>query len=111
MRKDWSLLRALRLSVPPVWDSRGRRTGARRRSTCSPTAGGRSAACAAWDGPAGVVATDGRVLAGLVDRMGLRPVRWCADDRGWLYIGSRVRRLRPRHRPRSSPAASSSRGR
>src|SRR5437867_2762611 len=42
----------------------------------------------AWDGPAGVVASDGRVLAGLVDRMGLRPVRWCSDDRGWLYIGS-----------------------
>src|SRR5262249_20105133 len=25
---------------------------------------------------------------GLVDRMGLRPVRWCSDKRGWLYIGS-----------------------
>ena len=51
-------------------------------------AGGAFGSLAAWDGPAGVVATDGRVLAGLVDRMGLRPVRWCADDRGWLYIGS-----------------------
>ena len=20
--------------------------------------------------------------------MGLRPVRWCSDKRGWLYIGS-----------------------
>jgi glutamate synthase domain-containing protein 2/glutamate synthase domain-containing protein 3 len=28
------------------------------------------------------------VLVGLVDRMGLRPVRWCSDRRGWLYIGS-----------------------
>src|SRR6266487_2340486 len=26
--------------------------------------------------------------AGLVDRMGLRPVRWCSDTRGWLYIAS-----------------------
>jgi glutamate synthase domain-containing protein 2/glutamate synthase domain-containing protein 3 len=28
------------------------------------------------------------VVAGLVDRMGLRPVRWCSDQRGWLYVGS-----------------------
>ena len=86
-------------------------SGARTRSTCSPTTGGRSAASRAWDGPAGIIATDGRVLVGLVDRMGLRPVRWCSDKRGWLYIGSRVRRLRPRQRRPSSPAASSSRGR
>src|SRR5262249_9339688 len=39
-------------------------------------------------GPAGIIASDGRVLAGLVDRMGLRPVRWCSDQRGWLYISS-----------------------
>ena len=43
---------------------------------------------AAWDGPAGIIGTDGRMLVGLVDRMGLRPVRWCSDKRGWLYIGS-----------------------
>jgi glutamate synthase domain-containing protein 1 len=85
--RGWSLLRALRLSVPPVWDSEADAWGSEavdlfmyaRRAF-----GG----LAAWDGPAGVVATDGRVLVGLVDRMGLRPVRWCADDRGWLYVGS-----------------------
>ena len=49
--------------------------------------------------------------SGLVDRMGLRPVRWCSDKRGWLYIGQRVGRVRPRHDRPSSPAASSSRGR
>src|SRR5262249_58287260 len=42
----------------------------------------------AWDGPAGIIATDGTVMAGLVDRMGLRPVRWFADQRGWTYIAS-----------------------
>ncbi|MCI0704383.1 MAG: glutamate synthase-related protein, partial [Planctomycetia bacterium] len=42
----------------------------------------------AWDGPAGIIGTDGEILVGLVDRMGLRPVRWCSDRRGWLYIGS-----------------------
>ena len=41
-----------------------------------------------WDGPAGIIATDGTILAGQVDRMGLRPVRWCSDERGWLYISS-----------------------
>lgn len=42
----------------------------------------------AWDGPAGLINTDGTMLIGQVDRMGLRPVRWCADQRGWLYIAS-----------------------
>jgi glutamate synthase domain-containing protein 2/glutamate synthase domain-containing protein 1/glutamate synthase domain-containing protein 3 len=85
--KHWSLLRALRLSVPPVWDSEADFWGP---DAVDLFTYGRRAfgGLAAWDGPAGVVATDGRVLAGLVDRMGLRPVRWCADDRGWLYIGS-----------------------
>lgn len=85
--KGWSLLRALRLSVPPVWDSEADYWGPEAVDLF--TYGRRAfGSLAAWDGPAGVVATDGQVLVGLVDRMGLRPVRWCADDRGWLYIGS-----------------------
>jgi len=87
LEQDWSLLRALRLSVPPVWDTEADVWGPDafdlftyyRRTFGS---------LAAWDGPAGVIGTDGRVLIGLVDRMGLRPVRWCSDKRGWLYIGS-----------------------
>ncbi len=87
LEKGWSLLRALRLTVPPVWESEADVWGPdaydvfvwARRAYGS---------LGAWDGPAGVIATDGRVLAGLVDRMGLRPVRWCTDQRGWLYIGS-----------------------
>ena len=35
-----------------------------------------------WDGPAGVVFTDGRVVGAALDRNGLRPLRWAvADDR------------------------------
>jgi glutamate synthase (ferredoxin) len=35
-----------------------------------------------WDGPAGVVFTDGRVVGATLDRNGLRPLRWAvADDR------------------------------
>jgi glutamate synthase (ferredoxin) len=85
--RGWSLLRALRLTIPPVWDSEADTWGQEAVDLfiyCRRTYG----SLCAWDGPAGVVASDGRVLAGLVDRMGLRPVRWCSDDRGWLYIGS-----------------------
>jgi glutamate synthase domain-containing protein 2/glutamate synthase domain-containing protein 1/glutamate synthase domain-containing protein 3 len=87
LEQGWSLLRALRLSVPPVWDTEADIWGEEafdlftyyRRTFGS---------LAAWDGPAGVIGTDGRIVVGLVDRMGLRPVRWCSDRRGWLYIGS-----------------------
>lgn len=87
MEQGWSLLRALRLSIPPVWDTEADVWGQPafdlftyyRRVFGS---------LAAWDGPAGIIGTDGRCLVGLVDRMGLRPVRWCSDRRGWLYIGS-----------------------
>ena len=86
-RQSWSLLTAMRLSVPPVWDTEADVWGhdAFQLFTYCRRAFG---SLCAWDGPAGLVASDGRVLVGLVDRMGLRPVRWCSDDRGWLYIGS-----------------------
>lgn len=85
--RGWSVLRALRLSVPPVWDSEADYWGpdAIDLFTYSRRTFG---SLAAWDGPAGLVASDGRYLVGCVDRMGLRPVRWSADKRGWLYIGS-----------------------
>ena len=86
-QEGWSLLRAMRLSVPPVWDTEADVWGQDAFDLftyCRRTYG----SLCAWDGPAGLVASDGRVLVGLVDRMGLRPVRWCSDQRGWLYIGS-----------------------
>ncbi len=85
--RGWSLLRALRLSIPPVWESEADVWGPDgvdvftwyRRALGS---------LGSWDGPAGIIATDGRTLVGQVDRMGLRPVRWFSDQRGWLYIAS-----------------------
>ncbi len=58
-----------------------------------------------WDGPAGVVFTDGRVVGAALDRNGLRPLRWavadetlvaCASEAGVLPLpeGARVRRGR-----------------
>jgi glutamate synthase domain-containing protein 2/glutamate synthase domain-containing protein 3/glutamate synthase domain-containing protein 1 len=87
LARNWSMVRALRLSVPPVWDSEADFWGQDACDVftyCRRTFG----SLCAWDGPAGIVATDGVVLAGLVDRMGLRPVRWMSDKRGWLYIAS-----------------------
>jgi glutamate synthase domain-containing protein 2/glutamate synthase domain-containing protein 1/glutamate synthase domain-containing protein 3 len=87
VERGWSLLRALRLSVPPVWDTEAEFWGQEAVDLftyCRRTFG----SLCAWDGPAGLIATDGRVLVGAVDRMGLRPVRWSADKRGWLYIAS-----------------------
>jgi len=87
LEKNWSLLRALRLSIPPVWDTEEDVWGTEAFQLftyCRRTYG----SLCAWDGPAGIISTDGRVLTALVDRMGLRPVRWCSDKRGWLYIAS-----------------------
>jgi len=58
-----------------------------------------------WDGPAGVVFTDGRVVGAALDRNGLRPLRYavaddrlvaCASEAGALTLpeGSRIRRGR-----------------
>src|SRR5262249_12803590 len=61
-----------------------------------------------WDGPAGIVFTDGRVVGAALDRNGLRPLRYavaddrliaCASEAGALPLpaGARLRpgRLRP----------------
>ncbi|MEX1049669.1 MAG: glutamate synthase large subunit [Akkermansiaceae bacterium] len=41
-----------------------------------------------WDGPAGLVFTDGTKLCASLDRNGLRPSRYKITDDGLLYIGS-----------------------
>ncbi|MGL4553399.1 MAG: glutamate synthase-related protein [Gemmataceae bacterium] len=87
LEKNWSLLRALRLTVPPVWESEADVWGREAVDVFLYYRRAYGSLCA-WDGPAGIISTDGSMLAGLVDRMGLRPVRWFSDQRGWLYIAS-----------------------
>ncbi|MDR1308421.1 MAG: glutamate synthase large subunit, partial [Deltaproteobacteria bacterium] len=41
-----------------------------------------------WDGPAAVVASDGRSVAAALDRNGLRPARYSLDDSGLLVFAS-----------------------
>ncbi len=87
LEKGWSLLRAMRLTIPPAFEGEPDLWGQDAVDLLVYCRRAFGSLCA-WDGPAGIIATDGRFLAGLVDRMGLRPVRWCSDERGWLYIGS-----------------------
>jgi glutamate synthase (ferredoxin) len=44
----------------------------------------------AWEGPASIVACDGRHLVAMLDRMGLRPLRWCVTRGGRVLIGSEL---------------------
>ncbi|MCC7076246.1 MAG: glutamate synthase subunit alpha [Acidimicrobiia bacterium] len=41
-----------------------------------------------WDGPAGVIATDGTRVVACLDRNGLRPLRWAAGDNGLVMACS-----------------------
>src|SRR5205814_2850920 len=42
----------------------------------------------AWDGPAAVAFTDGRVIGATLDRNGLRPGRWYETKDGWVVMAS-----------------------
>ncbi len=87
VRHDHSILRAMRISVPPSWLSEPEKwdKGAHDLFTYYTRAYG---TLCAWDGPAGLMATDGRYLIAGVDRMGLRPVRWSIDTQGNLFVSS-----------------------
>ena len=91
------LLHAMRLLIPPAWHGLGftsTRTCARSTSTTR-------LHMEPWDGPAGIVLTDGRYAACTLDRNGLRPARFVHHDephpdhrvRGGC-VGLRARRRR-----------------
>jgi glutamate synthase (NADPH/NADH) large chain/glutamate synthase (ferredoxin) len=42
----------------------------------------------AWDGPAAIAFTDGRVIGATLDRNGLRPGRWYETRDGWVVLAS-----------------------
>src|SRR5262249_30084852 len=44
----------------------------------------------AWEGPAAVVSTDGNHVVAMLDRMGLRPLRWCVTRDRRVIIGSEL---------------------
>ena len=52
----------------------------------------------AWDGPAAIAFTDGRVIGATLDRNGLRPGRWYETADGWVVLASESRRADGRRR-------------
>jgi glutamate synthase (NADPH/NADH) large chain len=79
------LFRALRLLVPPAWqnvDSTDKDLRAFYEYN--------SMHMEPWDGPAGIVLTDGRYAACMLDRNGLRPARWVLTKDNILTIASEV---------------------
>ena len=79
------LFRALRLMVPPAWqnvESMDKDLRAYYEYTAMQME--------PWDGPAGIVLTDGRYAACMLDRNGLRPARYVVTKDRHLTISSEV---------------------
>jgi glutamate synthase (NADPH/NADH) large chain len=76
-------LHAMRLLIPPAWHG---------LDTIDPELRAYyeyySAHMEPWDGPAGVVLTDGHYAVCTLDRNGLRPARYCITRDRWLTIAS-----------------------
>ena len=68
----------------------------------------------AWDGPAAIAFTDGRLIGATLDRNGLRPGRWFETKDGWVVLASETgvldepARERPAQGPPAAGASSSS---
>ena len=80
-----SLPHAVLMMIPEAWENHTAMDPARRAfyryhaSLMEP-----------WDGPAGVVFTDGTVAGGVLDRNGLRPARYWVTDDGLVVLASEV---------------------
>ncbi|MCR9107007.1 MAG: glutamate synthase large subunit [Gammaproteobacteria bacterium] len=75
--------RALRMLVPPAWQN---------MESMDPDLRAfyeyHSMHMEPWDGPAGIVLTDGRYAVCLLDRNGLRPARWVQTRDGFITVAS-----------------------
>ena len=79
------MARALRMLVPPAWQN---------IESMDPDLKAfyeyHSMHMEPWDGPAGVVLTDGRYAVCLLDRNGLRPARWVRTKDGFITLASEI---------------------
>ncbi|MBA6413951.1 glutamate synthase large subunit [Parahaliea sp. F7430] len=79
------LPRALRMLIPPAWQN---------IESMDPDLKAfheyHSMHMEPWDGPAGIVLTDGRYAVCLLDRNGLRPARWVKTTDGFITLASEV---------------------
>ncbi len=79
------LYRAIRMLIPPAWQNVDTMDpGLRAFYEYS------SMHMEPWDGPAGLVLTDGRNAVCALDRNGLRPSRWVITKNGYLTVASEV---------------------
>lgn len=79
------LFRGLRMMIPPAWQN---------VETIDADLRGfyefNSIHMEPWDGPAGIVLTEGRHAVCLLDRNGLRPARWVTTKNGYITLASEV---------------------
>ncbi len=77
--------RALRMLIPPAWQN---------LESMDPDLRAfyeyHSMHMEPWDGPAGIVLTDGRYATCLLDRNGLRPARWVKTRDGFMTVASEI---------------------
>jgi glutamate synthase (NADPH/NADH) large chain len=80
-----SIFRAMRLLIPPAWQN---------VKTMDPDLRAfyevNSMHMESWDGPAGIVLTDGRYAACSMDRNGLRPARWVITKDRHITLASEI---------------------
>ncbi len=79
-----NLYRALRLMVPSAWQPHAETMDSDLRAFYEYSA----MHMEPWDGPAGVVLTDGRCAVCLLDRNGLRPARWLLSRNDYILLAS-----------------------
>ena len=78
-------LRAVRLMIPPAWQNTNTFSGDIRAMLEY-----MSFQMEPWDGPAGLVMTDGRFAVCALDRNGLRPARYVLDKSGIIAVASEI---------------------
>tara|TARA_R110002073_G_scaffold78991_7_gene190172 strand:+ start:41555 stop:46030 length:4476 start_codon:yes stop_codon:yes gene_type:complete len=79
------LFRAVRMMIPPAWQNVDTMDNDLRAFYEY-----NSMHMEPWDGPAGLVLTDGRYAVCLLDRNGLRPSRWVMTKNGYLTVASEI---------------------
>ncbi len=79
------LFRALRMLVPPAWQNMDYMD-----ADIKAFYDYNSKHMEPWDGPAGIVVTDGRYAVCLLDRNGLRPARWVITKDNFITLASEV---------------------
>ncbi len=79
------VFRAMRILIPPAWQAEPEMAPELRAFYEF-----NSMHVEPWDGPAGIVMSNGRVAACNLDRNGLRPARYVITKNGWVTLASEV---------------------